>query len=109
LSDERAHKTAIANPDAMLSQARAASDLMKSLSNEKRLLILCNLSAGELTVSQLEEKLGLAQAALSQQLARLRAERLVETRRDGRQIYYSIADERVSTVVSTLYDLYCKL
>ncbi|MGB8817342.1 MAG: metalloregulator ArsR/SmtB family transcription factor [Rhizobiaceae bacterium] len=91
----------------MFSQARAASDLMKSLSNETRLLILCLLSSGEMTVTQLEGKLQIPQASLSQQLARLRNERLVQTRRDGRMIYYSIADPRVSSVVSTLYGLYC--
>jgi DNA-binding transcriptional ArsR family regulator len=91
----------------MFSQARAASDLMKSLSNETRLLILCLLSSSEMTVTQLEGKLHIPQASLSQQLARLRAERLVSTRRDGRSIHYSIADPRVATVVGTLYDLYC--
>ena len=101
------NETLIADPSAMFSQARAASDLMKSLSNETRLLILCLLSSGEMTVSELEGKLQIPQASLSQQLARLRNERLVKTRRDGRMIYYSIADERVSAVVSTLYGLYC--
>ncbi len=97
------------DPKSMLAQARAACEMMKSLSNEKRLLILCNLSAEELTVTQLEEKLGFPQAALSQQLARLRAERLVDTRRDGRLVYYSISDPRVSALVGSLYDLYCKV
>ena len=99
--------TPIADPSAMFDQARAASDLMKSLSNETRLLILCHLSSQEMTVTELEERLSIPQASLSQQLARLRAERLVKTRRDGRNIHYSIADERVSSVVSTLYGLYC--
>ncbi len=97
------------DPSSMLVQARAVCELLKSLSNEKRLLILCNLSTGEMTVTQLEEKLGFQQATLSQQLARLRAERLVDTRRDGRQIYYSISDARVSALVGSLYDLYCKV
>lgn len=97
----------IADPSAMLDQAKAASDLMKSLSNETRLLILCHLSSMEMTVSDLEERLNIPQASLSQQLARLRSERLVKTRRDGRNIHYSIADERVSSVVGTLYGLYC--
>ncbi len=95
------------DPSAMFARAREASDLMKSLSNETRLLILCHLSSGEMTVTQLEGKLHIPQASLSQQLARLRNERLVKTRRDGRMIYYSIADERVSSVVGTLYGLYC--
>lgn len=97
----------IANPLAMHLQARAASDLMKSLSNETRLLILCHLSSKEMTVTDLEERLHIPQASLSQQLARLRSERLVKTRRDGRNIHYSIADDRVSSVVGTLYGLYC--
>ena len=99
----------IADPSAMFEQARAASDLMKSLSNETRLLILCHLSSKEMTVSELEDRLAIPQASLSQQLARLRAERLVKTRRDGRNIHYSIADERVSSVVGTLYGLYCNV
>lgn len=92
---------------AMFLQARAASDLMKSLSNETRLLILCLLSSGEMAVSEMEAKLRIPQASLSQQLARLRNERLVKTRRDGRMIYYSIADPNVSEVVKTLYGIYC--
>ena len=91
----------------MLSKARAASDLMKSLSNETRLLILCLLSSGEMTVTMLEGKLNIPQASLSQQLARLRAEKLVSARRDGRSIHYSIADARVAGVVGILYELYC--
>ena len=97
----------ITDPDAMLSKARAASDLMKSLSNETRLLILCLLSSGEMTVTKLESKLNIPQASLSQQLARLRAEKLVSARRDGRSIHYSIADARVAGVVGILYELYC--
>lgn len=97
----------ISDPSAMFDQARAASELMKSLSNETRLLILCHLSSKEMTVSDLEDRLKIPQASLSQQLARLRSERLVKTRRDGRNIHYSIADERVSSVVGTLYGLYC--
>lgn len=97
----------IADSSAMFSQARAASDLMKSLSNETRLLILCLLSSGEMTVSELEAKLQIPQASLSQQLARLRNERLVKTRRDGRMIHYSIADPNVLELVKTLYRIYC--
>ena len=101
--------TTITDPAAMFAQAKAASELMKSLSNETRLMILCLLSSGESSVSQLEEKLQIPQASLSQQLARLRIERLVKTRRDGRMIYYSNSDERVSSVDSNLYGLYCKV
>ena len=97
----------IADPSAMFAQARIASDLMKSLSNETRLMILCLLSSGEMTVTRLEERLLIQQASLSQQLARLRSERLVQTRREGRMIHYSIADPKVLEVVKTLYRLYC--
>ncbi|MCI5076545.1 metalloregulator ArsR/SmtB family transcription factor [Oricola sp.] len=95
------------NADALIEQARQASDLLKALSHETRLLILCILSEGEKSVSELEEILSMPQAAVSQQLARLRFDRLVNTRREGRMIYYSIAGEEVSSVVETLYELFC--
>lgn len=89
-------------------QARRASELMKALSHETRLLILCLLTEKEMSVSELEEIIGLSQAAVSQQLARLRLEKLVSTRREGRQIYYQIVDKEVNTIVESLYDLFCK-
>jgi DNA-binding transcriptional ArsR family regulator len=91
----------------LLQQARKASDLLKALSHESRLLILCLLVEGEKSVSELEDIMKMPQAAVSQQLARLRFDRLVNTRRDGRVIYYSIASAEVSSVISTLYDLFC--
>jgi len=94
--------------DALIKQAREASDLLKALSHETRLLILCILSEGEKSVSELEDILSMPQAAVSQQLARLRFDRLVNTRREGRMIYYSVAGEEVSSVVETLYDLFCR-
>lgn len=93
--------------DKLLQQARKASDLLKALSHESRLLILCLLVEGEKSVSELEEIMQMPQAAVSQQLARLRFDRLVSTRRQGRVIYYSIASAEVSTVISMLYDLFC--
>jgi len=93
--------------NALLEQARKASELLKALSHEGRLLILCLLAEGEKSVSELEDAMKLPQAAVSQQLARLRFDRLVNTRRDGRTIYYSIASEEVSSVIETLYDLFC--
>lgn len=103
------------NPDmgandtaALMKQAREASDLLKALSHETRLLILCILSEGEKSVSELEEILSMPQAAVSQQLARLRFDRLVNTRREGRMIYYSVAGKEVSSVVETLYELFCR-
>jgi len=89
-------------------QARRASELMKALSHETRLLILCLLTEKEMSVSELEEFMGLSQAAVSQQLARLRLEKLVSARREGRQIYYSIVDDEVNKIVGSLYDLFCK-
>jgi len=94
--------------DSLIDQARKASDLLKALSHESRLLILCLLSEGEKSVSELEEIMSMPQAAVSQQLARLRFDRLVNTRREGRMIYYSIASEEVSELVETLYEFFCK-
>lgn len=93
--------------DALMAQARKASDLLKALSHESRLLILCLLSEGEKSVSELEDMMNMPQAAVSQQLARLRFDRLVNTRREGRAIYYSIAGEEVESVIGALYDLFC--
>lgn len=88
-------------------QARKASDILKALSHETRLLILWLLSEDEKSVSELEQLLALPQAAVSQQLARLRYDNLVSTRREGRIIHYSIADPDVSAVVNSLYTLLC--
>lgn len=93
--------------DVLLEQARKASELLKALSHEGRLLILCLLAEGEKSVSELEDAMRLPQAAVSQQLARLRFDRLVNTRREGRVIYYSIASDEVSSVIGTLYTLFC--
>ena len=87
--------------------ARKASDVLKALSHETRLLILWLLTEEEKSVSELEHLLALPQAAVSQQLARLRFDHLVSTRREGRIIHYSIANSEVSAVVSSLYHLLC--
>jgi DNA-binding transcriptional ArsR family regulator len=97
-----------ADVDELVAQARKASELLKALAHETRLLILCILSEGEKSVSELEETLNMPQAAVSQQLARLRLDGLVQPRRDGRMIYYSISDTEVSSIVASLYDLFCK-
>lgn len=94
--------------DRLVEQARKASELLKALSHETRLLILCLLSEGEKSVSELEDLVALPQAAVSQQLARLRYDRLVSTRREGRMIYYSMADSGVTGIIESLYDLFCK-
>lgn len=96
-----------AERNALLDQARQASDLLKALSHETRLLILCMLIEGEKSVSELEEILGMPQASVSQQLARLRFDRLVSTRREGRQIYYSVARQDIGEVVSLLHSMFC--
>lgn len=92
----------------LVEQARRASDLLKALSHETRLLILCLLADGEKSVSELEQILTMPQAAVSQQLARLRFDRLVTTRREGRMIYYALADTEVSRIIGALYDLFCR-
>ena len=91
----------------LLEQARKASDLLKALSHESRLLILCLLSEGEKSVSDLERIMAMPQAAVSQQLARLRFDRLVTTRREGRMIYYRIASHEVAGIIGQLYDIFC--
>lgn len=94
--------------DAMLDNARKASDFLKAISHEDRLLILCLLIDGEKTVGELEQILKLRQAAASQQLARLRADGLVEARRDGKSVYYSLARPDVIEVISALYRTFCR-
>ncbi|HYH17310.1 MAG TPA: metalloregulator ArsR/SmtB family transcription factor [Azospirillum sp.] len=87
--------------------ARRASTLLKAMSNERRLLILCHLSMGEKSVGELEELVGLSQSALSQHLARLRRDKLVRTRRSAQNIYYSLNGEEAKAVMGTLHNLYC--
>ena len=87
--------------------AAAAASLLKALSNQDRLLILCNLADGEKNVSELQEILGLRQPTLSQQLSRLRYEGLVDFRRDGKSIHYRLASEEAARVIQVLYEIYC--
>ncbi|WP_083217557.1 helix-turn-helix transcriptional regulator [Thioclava sp. SK-1] len=87
--------------------AHDAAAFLKALSHEGRLKILCFLTTGEKSVTQLETMLGTRQAAVSQQLARLRHEGMVATRREGKTIYYTLADTRVEQVVSLLYKMFC--
>ncbi|MCB1670881.1 MAG: metalloregulator ArsR/SmtB family transcription factor [Gammaproteobacteria bacterium] len=84
-----------------------AADLLKLLSNPKRLAILCHLREGELKVSDLAGQVDLSQSALSQHLARLRELDLVKTRRDQQAIYYSINSPEAEAVIEVLHDLYC--
>ena len=93
--------------DELLQNARKASEFLKALSHEARLVILCLLSDGEKSVSEIEQMLKLRQPAVSQQLARLRADDLVETRRDGKNIYYSLARPEVRQVIEALHAAFC--
>lgn len=89
------------------SSATKASSLLKVMSNEWRLLILCQLAEGEKSVSQLEDTIELSQSALSQHLAILRRERLVQTRRNAQSIFYSLSSAETRAIMETLYGLYC--
>jgi ArsR family transcriptional regulator, virulence genes transcriptional regulator len=88
-------------------RADEAARLLTAMSNPKRLMILCNLLEREMNVSELGERVGLAQSPLSQHLSKLRAWKFVSTRRDGQQIHYSLASDEVRAVMTTLYGLYC--
>lgn len=93
--------------DRMALSADEAASMLKALSNPSRLLLLCQLVEGERSVGELETALGLSQAYVSQQLARLRAEGIVAATRDGRTVRYRLADSRVTPVIRTIYDQYC--
>jgi DNA-binding transcriptional ArsR family regulator len=87
--------------------ATAAGSLLKVLSNPDRLLLLCQMSQGELSVSELETLTGIRQPTLSQQLSVLREEQLVTARRQGKQIFYSVTSAEALSVLQLLYQLYC--
>ena len=91
----------------MMVNARGATAFLKAIGHEGRVMILCHLATKERSVTELEHPLSQRQAAVSQQLARLRLERLVDSRRDGKTIYYSLADGRVRKMVETIYDMLC--
>jgi DNA-binding transcriptional ArsR family regulator len=88
--------------------AHEASELLKALAHESRLLILCDLLHGEKSVGELEALLARRQSSVSQQLARLRLEGLVAARRDGKTIYYRIASDRARSIVGALYESFCR-
>ena len=102
-SHERSHEL-----DRMAGNAKRATDFLKALAHESRLLILCILAEGEKSVSELEDILNLRQPTVSQQLARLRADGLVSTRRDGKAIYYNLASADARVVIGAVYDVFCK-
>ena len=95
------------NPEEMSKSADRATRLLKALANEKRLMILCQLAEHELSVGELQARLGMGQAQLSQQLARLRRDGLVKTRREAQTIRYSLAGDEAARILNELYGLYC--
>lgn len=100
-------KNADIDLESINASADEAADLLAVLANANRLMILCHLLKGELAVGPLAEAVGMNQSALSQQLAKLRALKLVETRRDGRTIFYKLASPEVAQILDTLYDIFC--
>jgi DNA-binding transcriptional ArsR family regulator len=95
------------NIEQMRQGADEATALLRVLSNPDRLLLLCQLTQGEACVSELEQRLAIRQPTLSQQLAILRAEEIVSTRREGKNIFYRVSDARAVAVLGTLYGLFC--
>ncbi len=93
--------------DELFENAKRASNFLKALAHENRLVILCFLADGEKNVGELEALLGIRQPSLSQQLARLRADKLVSTRRDSKQIYYSLASKEAKKMIELLYEMFC--
>lgn len=97
-----------ARMDEMLENATIATNYLKAISHEGRLMILCHLATGEKSVTELEELLSARQAAVSQQLGRLRLEGLVSPRREGKTIYYSLTDDKSRRIIGLVYELFCK-
>ena len=93
--------------DRMVRNAERACNFLKSIAHEGRMMILCHLATGEKSVTELEDLLSARQAAVSQQLGRLRMEGLVIPRREGKVIYYRLADDRPKQIMEVVYDLFC--
>ena len=96
-----------ASLDTMRAEAERASSLMKTLGHPGRLMVLCHLADHEMSVGEIAESLEMSQSALSQHLARMRAEGLVETRRESQTVYYRLADGDARQVIESLYRIYC--
>lgn len=92
----------------MRENAQKAAKLLKAISHESRLMILCLLTQGELSVGELAEYSSLSQSAFSQHLSVLRKEKLVSTRKEAQTVYYQLEDQNVKKIISTLYEIYCK-
>ena len=97
----------IIDPQLLRAGAAQAAGVLKIMANEDRLMLLCQLSQGEHCVGELQTELGIGQPTLSQQLAVLRNEGVVNTRREGKNIYYSVADARTLEILVLLHRLYC--
>lgn len=93
--------------DKIVSNATMAAEFLKALGQESRLLILCYLLTGEKSVTEMERFLSARQAAVSQQLARLRLQGLVKSRRVGKTIFYSLTDDRPRRIIEIVYDMFC--
>ena len=93
---------------AMRASARVVTTLLRVLANQERLLLLCQMAQGERSVSELEFELDIHQPTLSQQLGVLRAEGLVTTRRQGKRIFYAVADPKLLSLIGALHALYCQ-
>jgi DNA-binding transcriptional ArsR family regulator len=107
-TDASIRKLVVTDLDGMSAKAREASDFLKALAHEARLMILCILCDGEQSVTELERRLALRQPTVSQQLARLRTDGLVGTRRDGKTIYYSLASDDVRVIISAVHQVFCR-
>ncbi|MBT4618993.1 MAG: winged helix-turn-helix transcriptional regulator [Gammaproteobacteria bacterium] len=93
--------------ETMQTSATRASDMLKLLGHPHRLMVLCELKMGEKSVSELASKVGVSQSPLSQHLARMRYEDVVETRRDGQTVYYSLKEGEASLLIESLYEIFC--
>lgn len=107
MSPQASAKSRDVDIETMIANARDAAEFLKALSHEARLVILCLLADGEKSVTEIEQMLRLRQPAVSQQLARLRADALVETRRVGKSVYYSLAKPEVRDVIMALHAAFC--
>lgn len=105
--NEQHHPDFFMNIERMRDAAEAASELLKSLSNSDRLMLTCQLSQGERCVSELHDLLGISQPTLSQQLGVLRECQILSTRREGKNIFYSIKDARALSVINAIFNIYC--
>jgi ArsR family transcriptional regulator, virulence genes transcriptional regulator len=105
LADEG--RSATTEAEEMQAHAADAANLMRAFGNESRLMILCTLAEGERSVGELNEIIPLSQSALSQQLARLRRDGLVKTRRESQVIHYSLCDGPADRVINVLHDIFC--